>query len=63
MFEIYTLDKEEVIYLNPRRESHQHEVTMSKENRNQNEKRITEMKITGKKDRKISKKKAKIENL
>jgi hypothetical protein len=61
--EIYTPDKEEVIYLNPRRESHQHEVTMSKENKNQNGKRITEMKLTGKKARNISKKKAKIEKL
>jgi hypothetical protein len=32
--EIYTPDREEVIYLYPRRESHQHEVTMSKENKN-----------------------------
>jgi hypothetical protein len=61
--EISTPDKEEVIYLNPRRESHQHEVTMSKENKNQNGKRITETKLTGKKARKLSKKKAKIEKL
>jgi hypothetical protein len=61
--EISTLDKEEVIYLNPRRESHQHEVTMSKENKNQHEKRITKMNLTGKKARNISKKKAKIEKL
>jgi hypothetical protein len=60
---ISTPDKEEVIYLNPRRESHQHEVTMSKENKNQNGKRITETKLTTKKARKISKKKAKIEKL
>jgi hypothetical protein len=61
--EICTPDKEEVIYLNPRRESHQHEVTMSKENKNQNGKRIIEMKLTGKKAMKLSKKKAKIEKL
>jgi len=60
---ISTPDKEEVIYLNPKRESHQHEVTMSKENKNQNGKRIIETKLTGKKARNISKKKAKIEKL
>jgi hypothetical protein len=36
---------------------------MSKENKNQNGKRTTEMKLTGKKARKISKKRAKIEKL
>jgi hypothetical protein len=36
---------------------------MSKENKNQNGKRITETKLTGKKSRKLSKKKAKIEKL
>jgi hypothetical protein len=36
---------------------------MPKENRNQNRKRTTEMKLTGKKARKLSKKKAKIEKL
>jgi hypothetical protein len=61
--EISTPDKEEVIHLNPRKESQQREVTMSKENKNQNGKRTTEMKLTGKKARKISKKKAKIEKL
>jgi hypothetical protein len=61
--EISTPDKEEVIYLNPRREYHHHEVTMSKENKNQNRKRITETKLTRKKARKLSKKKAKIEKL
>jgi hypothetical protein len=60
---ISTPDKEEVIYLNPKRESHQHEVTMSKENKNQNGKRITETKLSVKKARKISNKKAKIEKL
>jgi hypothetical protein len=38
-------------------------VTMSKENKNQNGKRITEMKLTGKKARKLSKKRAKIDRL
>jgi hypothetical protein len=61
--EISTPNKEEVIYINPRREYHQHKVTMSKENKNQNEKRIIEMKLTRKKARKIIKKKAKIEKL
>ena len=61
--EISTPDKEEVIYLNPRRESHQHEVTMFKENKNQNGKRITKTKLTRKKARKLSTKKAKIEKL
>jgi hypothetical protein len=61
--EISTPDKEEVIYLNPKRESHQHEVTMSKENKNQNGKRIIETKLSGKKARKLSNKKAKIEKL
>jgi hypothetical protein len=36
---------------------------MLKEDRNQNEKRQTELKITGKKARKISKKRDKIEKL
>jgi hypothetical protein len=60
---VSTLDKEEVIYLNLRRESHQHEVTMSKENKNQNEKRITKTNLIEKKARKLSKKKSKIEKL
>jgi hypothetical protein len=52
-----------VIHLNPRKESQQREVTMSKENKNQNGKRTTETKLTGKKARNLSKKKAKIEKL
>ena len=52
-----------MIYLNPRRESHQHEVTMSEENKNQNGKRITKTRLTGKKARKISRKKDNIEKL
>jgi hypothetical protein len=38
-------------------------VTMSKENKNHNGKRIIEMKLTGKKVRKLSKKKSKINML
>jgi hypothetical protein len=38
-------------------------VTVPKENTNQNGKRITEMKLTGKKARKLSKKRAKIDRL
>jgi hypothetical protein len=56
-------DKEEILPLSPRREPQQRAVTMLKEDRNQNEKRQTELKITGKKARKISKKRAKIEKL
>jgi predicted ATP-grasp superfamily ATP-dependent carboligase len=54
---------EEVLPLSIRRESQQHEVTMSKENKNQNGKRITEMNLTRKKARKLSKKRAKIDRL
>jgi len=36
---------------------------MFKENKNQNAKGITETKLTGKKDRKLSKKRAKIDRL
>jgi hypothetical protein len=38
-------------------------VTMPKENKNQNEKRTTEMKLTGKKARKLSKKRSQIEKI
>jgi hypothetical protein len=61
--EIPIPDKKEVLPLNPRKESQQREVTMSKEDKNQNGKRNTEMKLTGKKARKLSKKRAKIEKL
>jgi hypothetical protein len=53
-------EKEELL---PWRESQQRAVTMLKEDRNQNGKRQTELKITGKKARKLSKKRAKIEKL
>ena len=56
-------DKEEVLPLNPRKESQQHAVTMSNEDKNQNGKRHTEKKLIGKKARKLSKKRDKIEKL
>jgi hypothetical protein len=61
--EVSISDKDEMLYLNPKKEHQQHEVTISKENKSQNGKRTTERKLTGKKARKLSKKKAKIEKL
>jgi hypothetical protein len=61
--EVPTPDKDEVLSRNPREESQQREVTMTKEDKNQNGKRNTETKLTGKKARKLSKKRAKIEKL
>ena len=61
--EVPTPDKEEVLPLNPRKESQQCEVTMPKEDKNQNGKKNTETKLTGKKARKLSKKRATIEML
>ena len=58
-----TPERKEVLPLNPMKESQQREVTMPKEDKNQNRKRNIEMKITRKKDRKLNKKKAKIEKL
>jgi hypothetical protein len=58
-----TPDREEVFPLNPRKESQQREVTMPRGDKNQNGKRNTEMKLTGKKARKLSKKRSKIEKL
>jgi hypothetical protein len=55
--------KEEVLPLNPRKESQQRTLTMLKEDKNQNGKRHTETKLTGKKARNISKERAKIEKL
>jgi hypothetical protein len=49
--------------MNSKKEPQQREVTISKENKSQNGKRTTETKLTGKKARKLSKKKAKIEKL
>jgi hypothetical protein len=61
--EVPVLDKEEVSPSNFRKESQQRKVTMPKEDKNQNGKRNTEMKLTGKKARKLSKKRAKIDKL
>jgi Asp-tRNA(Asn)/Glu-tRNA(Gln) amidotransferase B subunit len=47
--------------VNPRKEYQQREVTMSKEDKNKNGKRTTEMKLTRKKAKKLSKKRAMIE--
>jgi hypothetical protein len=61
--EVLIPDKEEVSPLNLRKESQQREVTMPKEDKNHNGKRNTKMKLTGKKARKLSKKRAKIDKL
>jgi hypothetical protein len=58
-----TLDREEVLLLKPSKDHQQGEVTMPREDHNQNRKRNIEMKITGKKDRNLNKKKENIENL
>jgi hypothetical protein len=55
--------KEEVLILNPRKESQQRVVTMYKDDKNQNGKRTTETKLTGRKARKLSNKKSKFEKL
>jgi hypothetical protein len=56
-------DKEKVLPLNPRKESQQRAVTMLKEDKNQNGKRTTETKLTGKKARKQSKKRDKLQKV
>jgi hypothetical protein len=61
--EVPILDTEEVLPFISRQESQQHEVTLSKEDKNQNGKRNYETKLTGTKARKLSKKRAKIEKL
>jgi hypothetical protein len=53
----------EVLPLMSRKESHQREVTLPKEDKNRNGKRNSEMKLTGNKARKLSKKRDKIEKL
>jgi hypothetical protein len=58
-----TSDKEELLPLNLRKESQQCEVTMPKEDKNQNGKRNTKMKLTGRKAINLSKKRANIEKL
>jgi hypothetical protein len=60
---VFISDKEEMLYMNPKKEPEQREVTISKENKSHNGKRTTEKKLTGKKARRLSKKKAKIEKL
>jgi hypothetical protein len=54
---------DEVLPLIPRKESQQCEVTLPKEDKNQNGKRNFERKLTGNKARKLGKKRAKIEKL
>ena len=54
---------EGVVPLDLKKESQHREVTMSREDKNQNGKRMTQKKLTGKKARKISKRRAKIEKL
>jgi hypothetical protein len=56
-------DIEEVLSKNPRKEFQQREVTKTKEEKNQNEKSITETKLTGKKARKLRKKRDNTERL
>jgi hypothetical protein len=58
-----TPDREELLLSNPMKESQQCEAAMPKEDKNQNGKRNAETKITRKKARKLSKKRAKIEKL
>jgi hypothetical protein len=55
--------REEVLHLNPMNDPQQCEVTMLRADKNKNEKRILETWITGKKARKLSKKKTKLERL
>jgi hypothetical protein len=52
-----------VLPLDLKKESQHHEVTMSREDKDQNGKRMTKTNLTGKKARKLSKKRAKIEKL
>jgi hypothetical protein len=56
-------NNEKVLISNPRKESQQRTVTMSKDDKNQNRKRNIEMKLTGRNARKLSNKKAKFEKL
>jgi hypothetical protein len=56
-------DTDEVLPLISMKESHQCEVTLLKEDNNQNGKMNSETKLTGKKARKLSKKRAKFEKL
>ena len=56
-------DTEEVLPSKPREEFQQCELIMPKEEKNHNGKQTTETKLTGKNDRKLSKKRSKIEKL
>jgi hypothetical protein len=58
-----TLDREEVLSSNPMKESQHRENTMPKGYKNQNGKRLNEMNTTRRKDKNLSKKRAKIEKL
>jgi hypothetical protein len=55
--------EEGVLPLDMKKEPQQSEVTMSREDKTHNGKRMTETKLTGKKDRKLSKKRDKNEKL
>jgi hypothetical protein len=57
------LVSKEVLPLNPLKEHQQREVTMLRKDKHKNGKRNPETQITGKKARKLSKKKAKLEKL
>jgi hypothetical protein len=59
--EVSISDIDKVVPLSLGREPQQREVTIPKENKNQNGNKTIEMKLTGKKARKISKKRAKID--
>jgi hypothetical protein len=61
--EVPILGTDEVLPLISRKEPQQREVTLSKEDKNQNGKRNSEMNLTRKKARKLSKKRDKIEKL
>jgi hypothetical protein len=56
-------DIEEVLSKSPRKEFQQCEVTKTKQKKNQNEKSITETKLTGKKARNLRKKRANAKRL
>jgi hypothetical protein len=55
--------REAVLHSNPLKDPQQCKVTLLRENKNENGKRKLETQITGKKERKLSKKKAKLEKL
>ena len=56
--ELPIFDIEEVLSRNPKKDFQQREVTKTTEDKHQNGKIITETKLTGKKDRKLRKKRA-----